>query len=495
MILSIEFGSNIKIVEGYKKKNILMVSKAVTLDVSADIYHAGFINIDFTAEAINDALTENKISTKKAVFIVDSESVIIRKIKLPLLKKKSETLSMIVNELEQLISADLNQYKVIYKVIDTYDDDGFIKALYAVYCLPLNIYMQYKKLAETLKLKLIKLDISSNCLNSISEHDLKINNRCFDKDDVLAFVGIDFQKITFCAVNKGINDFFIVRRLDNSIESAAESQAPYMNSYGASEKMHMPLFEEINKCIRYYHSVYNSRINKIYIFGYFSSLWSFDKLLSLNLNIEVEIIKSLSNIVFKEKSLINEYFISVVALYDFKSINFLYNNKDNNIVRLRNIAIAAAVFFCFLFFFFRHTASFQREIKVISIYVNDEDNIKHSLRIEKLKEENVLLESRINQIEGAINSINNEYVHSDILREIYYSIPENTKVLSFSADKSSINMQCESLSIDEVILLLSSLKNIDFVEEIDTPAIQTLQNSKYSYSVVCKFKDVKLIEE
>lgn len=492
MILSIEFGSNIKIIEGYRKKNKVVITKAVTLNVAADIYHGSIVNIDLMADTIKDALSDNKIHAKKVIFIVNSESVIIRKIKLPLLKKKSETLSMITFELEQLIPADLNRYKVIYKIIDTYDENN---ALYAVYCLPLNIFMQYRKLAEILRLKLIKLDIPSNCLNTISEQNLKINNFSRNEENVFAFVEIDFQKITFCTVNRGINDFFRICHIDNSIEAVAESHVSYTDSCDcdAFESTSILWLEEINKCIRYYYSVDNNRISKIYIYGHFSSLWNFDKLLSLNLNIEAEIIKSLSDIAFKDKNLINKYFIPVMALYNLKSMNFLYKCKDNYI-KFRIIIIIAAVLLCF-FFLFHRRSYLQREIEAIGKYVDDKENIRNNSRIERLKEENTLLESRINLIEDAIYSINSEYVNSEILRAIYYSIPENTKVLSFSASRGSINMECVSSSIDEVILLLSYLKDMDFIEEINTPEIQSFQDSKYSYSIVCKFKDVSFIEE
>lgn len=492
MILSIEFGSNIKIIEGTKKKNILVISKAATLNVSADIYNSGFMDVDLTAEAIKDAFTENKISTKKAVFVIDSESVIIRKIKLPLLKKESEIITMIMLELEQQVSADLNQYRVIYKIADAFEEDGYIKALYVVYCMPLNIYNQYKRLAKTLKLLLVKLEIS-NCINTLSEHSLKINDCSLDREDAYAFVGIDFQKITFCTVNKGINDFFRSCNVESGVESAAESKALYMNSYGTSDNMPLKWLEEINKCIRFYHSVYNSRINKIYIYGHFLSRWSMDKFLSLNLSIESEIINSLSDIVFNEKNFINEYFIPAIAMYDNKSMNFLFEDKGY-IVPLRNIAVITAVFFCFSFFFFRRTAIRQREIEELGNFVTNEENIKKSLRIDKLKEENVILKQRINLIENAINAANDEFVHSELLREIFCLIPESTKVLSFSADKSSINMECESITVEDVIFLLTALKKIDLIEETDTTEIRSQQNSKYSYTVICKFKDVNLFE-
>jgi len=52
MILSIEFGSNIKIIEGYRKKNKVVITKAVTLNVAADIYHGSIVNIDLMADII-----------------------------------------------------------------------------------------------------------------------------------------------------------------------------------------------------------------------------------------------------------------------------------------------------------------------------------------------------------------------------------------------------------------------------------------------------------
>ena len=181
-----------------------------------------------------------------------------------------------------------------------------------------------------------------------------------------------------------------------------------------------------------------------------------------------------------------------MALYNLKSMNFLYEGKDNYIL-LRRIIIIAAVLLCF--FFLVHRRSFlQKEIDSIGKYVNDKANISNSSRIERLKEENILLESRINLIEDTLYSINNEYVNSEILQAIYYSIPENTKVLSFSANRSSINMECVSSSIDDVILLLSYLNDMDFIDGINTPEIRSFQDSRYSYSIVCKFKDVSYIE-
>ena len=208
MILSIEFGRSIKIVEGYRQKDLLMISKAVTLDIAASIYHKGILNIDLLAKDISEELSRSNIKTKKAIFIINSDMVITRTIKLPILDKKSETLSMILVELEQVIAADLSQYKVIYKIIETYAENGTSNALYVVYCLPYIIYKQFIQLAFILKLKLLCIDVASNCLNKITEKKLSINNRNIDINIVNAFIDIDLNMITFCTLKNGTNDFF-----------------------------------------------------------------------------------------------------------------------------------------------------------------------------------------------------------------------------------------------------------------------------------------------
>ena len=135
MFLSLEFGNNIKIVEGYKKKNIVYIKKAVTINESVDIK-----DILKLSDSINEVLIKNNIRTKRAIFIINTESAIIRKIKLPLLNKKSEIITMIKHELGQVVSADLSLYKIIYKIIETHEAEEKATALYAAYCLPLNIY-------------------------------------------------------------------------------------------------------------------------------------------------------------------------------------------------------------------------------------------------------------------------------------------------------------------------------------------------------------------
>lgn len=477
MFLSLEFGSNIKIVEGCKKKNIVYVKKAVTMDVSVDIKNG--LNL---SDSINEVLIKNNIKTKKAIIIINTESVIIRKIKLPFLKKKTEIATMIKHELGQLISADLSRYKIIYKIIEIYNEDEKKTALYAAYCLPLNTYEFYESLGKKLKLKLIRIDISSNSLNNILEQNIELNNSILNRKDVCAFVNINNDSAIFSVIYKGINDFFMIEVAERNTDIAAETTF-YHGEHGIDD-MYIWV-EVINKCCRYYHSVNNNRISRIYLYGCSKGTCGLDKLLSAILHMEVEFINSASNMVCEENTVLNEYFISAAAMYNIKSLNFLTKDGSKAFVA---ICIAGASVLLILFSFLqKHELSLKEHIYDLDIYIKNEKCIEKDSMIEKLKSDNQALKASIMSMDEAIIIIDNENINTEIIKSIYYLLPQNTKVLSFSIEKDSINMQCISCFMDEVIYFLNELKEMDFVESIYIPAVQS-KDMKYSYSIICNFK-------
>ena len=132
--------------------------------------------------------------------------------------------------------------------------------------------------------------------------------------------------------------------------------------------------------------------------------------------------------------------------------------------------------------------SIKEQIAKLNIHINNEINIERNDAIEKLKSENQLLNSSIASIETAINLVNNENVRTENIRGVYYSLPQNTKVLSFSFDKEGLNMQCISDSMDDVIYLLKNIEGLFFVDSVYIPAVQSMRDMKYSYSIICKFK-------
>jgi len=504
LILVIEIDNNsIKIMEASKKGKLLSVLKYFSLTAASGIEEGKIIDTNSVASLIKKELIKNSVRAKKAVFVINSGCVITRKIKLPLLNKKDEVLSMIRNELEQIIPADLNRYKIIYKIVDETCRNDVKDAFYVIYCLPEDIYYGCRELARKLKLRLDYIDVSFNCLNKISIHDITINGRLLNLNDIYAFVNIDSQFISFCVMNKGINDFsriFSYNEKEDLIEVAAEAQSSYSSKSYYSTFFMNELLDEISKYIRYFYSIDNSNyINKLYIYGDYSNDENMIKFLSNHLKLEVEVINQISDIQSDNKgsndnSCPDKNLISILSLFNdkrdicFSTDNFIeckYGSKFCAIAISTALIIVSSVI---------SAVSYYNIVLVNkSVYVDNVDNARRSDEIEILKKDIILLENYLEQAVKLKNFINQEdYVSSTIFREIFQAIPQNTRVTSISVDRNNTQLSCLSASMEDLALFLHNLREIDSIEEIYLPVIEIRQENdgRYSYSIACKLKDV-----
>ena len=309
---------------------------------------------------------------------------------------------MIKHELGQVISADLSLYKIKYKIIETYERDQKTMALYAAYCLPLNIYEYYEKLSKKLRIKLIGIDISSNCLNNIFEQNIEPNNIILDSKDAYAFVNIHLDMIFFSVINKGANDFFMISNIESNGGNTAEIVYDWEDMY---------IWVEVLTNVAGIITRLITKVDRIYLYGHkpFNGL---DKLLSSFLHLEAEYINSLPNVVIADNS-INEYFISVISMYNIKS-SFLTKNEEKTQVLVSLAGISVLLLFALLLL--KHSMSIKEQIAKLNIHINNEINIERNDAIEKLKSENQLLNSSIASIETAINLVNNENVRTENIR-------------------------------------------------------------------------------
>ncbi len=507
-LLSIEIDDrNIKIVEAYKKGDVLTVLKCLTIKSHLNTYDGKIDNIDYIVSIIKEELNRNFIKTKKAIFVINSNSIITRKIKLPLLKKNSEILSMLKFELEQLMSIDLNQYKIIYKVVEIIDEKNSKHAIYSVYCLPEYIINQYINLSKKLKLKLVCIDISYNCLNKISTHNLNINNKELKFEEIYAFVNIDLFWGSFCVINNGTNDFSRISVIENmnSFEIAAEETAYYGSDKSLNTPDYMSLWlEEISKYIRYYYSIDNTKnIKKLFIYGECSDLNGISEYLSKNLNIDVEKINIISNLQFDSIFSFDyfpakSYFNSILSLFNDKyDINFCKENHNNYKYGIRTYAtifsIALLIIGLIFYVFVYSNFSLKNKIKYMNLYINDKNNVELNSQLEEIKNENLILESYLKEIEILENIVeNSDHVSSYMFIEIYNVIPLNTKVTTMSVDGNNIQMTCVSESMEGAAIFIQDLRKIKFIDNIYVPDVEVNQNDyfNYSYSIICRLKDV-----
>jgi Tfp pilus assembly PilM family ATPase len=526
-ILSIEIDNkHVKIIEATRKINgeLLTLNNFLSLTIPSNCINDGkLINLDLIRVEIGKALIENQIKTKKTIFIISPDLVITRKIRLPLLKSKIQTTSMIKLEFEQLLCTNANQI-IIYKNSDS--SKKIIAGLtndakYVVYGLSYNTYNQYIELSKMLKLNLISLVTSANCLEKIQEKKLLINgNTCYS--GTFAFVKILCDTTIFCVIKDGINDFSRVINLNSSkfkLYNADRVAEFYENNYSNSNTNQENsdidvnlLIDEINKNIRYYCSMdKDSAIDKIYIYGD----WETDntnlieKSLSVAISKGIENIDKISNLSLNSSGVdfdIVHYFHGFLSLFtSANDTNFLIHKikKCKNRFSISVCIIAATILIVIIISSYSENhfilnKLLKGEIDTMNSFVRNEENRVLNNKIEKIKNEIALLEEYKEQsikLKKIIDS--KDSVPSEILREIEDIIPLNTKVTSIIVGKNNIQIQCESSSVDEIILFLSNLRYVNSITSVYVPLIKCggANEDNYYYSTICKLGDVKQNED
>ncbi|MDW5300403.1 MAG: pilus assembly protein PilM [Sedimentibacter sp.] len=533
-ILSVEIKNrNIKILEGTKSGSSLTIYKSLFLDIEPGSIDDGkIIDMDSVVATVETALTEHNIKSKNAIFIINTNSTVTRNMELPLLKSKTETMSMIKSELDQLLPVDLNQYKLVYKKTDSVTSDGTEKGKYIVYGLPIGIYEQYIELAQKLKLELVAIDLASNCLDKIAGQKLTINKENLKSGTASAFIDIGYSNISFCVVNNGKDDFSrissngiydIVKNYGTVFELSQEEAMNEIQTLPLGENVEIlsdiskiniledninMWIDEFNRYIRYYNSNNKERqIEKIYIYGSFAKIIGLEYYLESHLNIDTEMINEVSNVVIKDSLTesnfdIKSYLIPLLSLYiDKNDINFLTDKKKKHKSKFNaNVGLMAVGLILFLtlaFYIYSYMvekSSLEKEIATMDEFISNEENIKTSEEAIAMKNKALLLKTYKNEVDKLKTAIRNEDAVTTIMFEqVASSIPVGTKVNSMSIDKSSIQLQCSSASRQEVAQFEKNLKAVEFIDNVYIPAVVDSAeggNFNYSYSVICDIKDV-----
>lgn len=523
-ILSIEIEDKIiKIIEVQRKGELLSVYNFICIDVPDGIIDNGkILNINILSNLIEKKLIENNIKSNKAILIINTNSIIIRNVVLPYINSKKETASMVKFELEQFLSADLKEYKLIYKTEDIFINDGIKKAKFIVNCLPLKIYEQYIKLFKNLKLELLSFDSSFNCLSKITHR--KINNKILDNNKPLVFCKLNNNTMTFSVVKNGVVNFSRISYLNfediYEIESVSENIAVYQNSQIMIKDIDNNLrdnytnlvLEEINKYKRYYSTINkDNKIKKIYIYGSRCST-NMESMLSEMLDIKIEMINDMDNIEIKNESLLgnfnvnknyymNEYFNLLLSqCYDKCDINFLTDkNKHHKLLFNVGVTLMAAVLIVLLIFmyhglnYFINNSALKKEIEIMNSFIENEENIKLNTYVENIKHNISKLESyKESALKLSEFILNEDLINTGMLTEIKKAMPNNTVIRANSIDVNGIQMICNSNSMKEISLFEYNLKNIEFISSVHISSIE-IQNevelSKvYSYSIVCNLR-------
>lgn len=536
-LVSIDIGSkSIKIIEGISDKKNLTVKKALTINTPIDSIQEGYIkDFESVRNVLKQTLTSNGIKTKNAVFNINTTSLITRTVELPILKKHNETIQMIRFELEQFLPVVLDEYKIVFRIVKTYTEDGIKKGSYLIYAVPTKLINDYRNLAETIGLRLISMDLSFNSLEKVFSVGRTINNEKIVKNKAYYVLEMGHKSLIFNVMSNDKNLFTRIINLGGADIDVSIGNLFDTNPENATKLKHkvsnLELYQletpedtsvnniinstveewisEVRRVVQYFVSR-NKEIeaDKLFLYGGSSKIKNIEKFFQDNLNIKTETIDNIGGFSLDLKSKENkdlslvDYLNAVAGLLKTKSdMNLLSDILKSKQTRLRNVAggtiVLGLIALAMVFYFLDYSLKIYSLNNDIDYYDSIINNPTYQTKYKEVQE----LESKIGvlrdykNIMGALNTQLGitDVIQTDLLIALSSTVPVDTNISGMVINGTNISIQGTSIVRESIAQITKNLKDLDMVDTAHVPNIvrgETEGVENYNFTVNITTKDV-----
>lgn len=552
-VLGIEIGQNFtRVVEiDYKTKKNPKIYNIFDFATPQDMMADGVIqDVSMFRSLLATKLKENKVSTKKVLFVLNSARIATREVEIPAVKDK-QIKEMITMNASDYFPVDLEQYQIVHEVLDRIEVDGDKKIKVSVIAVPKDLIRSYELLANACKLKLVGLDYTGNAIKQLMIQEIPGEIKATVKVDenmtlltIMDGNEVKLQRIINYGIAEAIEEIqdseifgeymsfsqamdIARRRTCISIRSdgTLEEQRPVnpdehsidaerINILRGNVTMALSsLISSLSRVIDYYQSRNPEKpIEKIFLIGMGADFSGLSKLLTAELNYKVIPLQQFEGI-YINKNLktsnfkVAEYFTCIGAsLNPLDIVSGAKSTKisktkvttkespDGEVVEVEEEApsFGVPILICGLFI----VASIG--LVAYSIFSNL-----------VLKTDNVTLQNQVNELEYAqelcdtYNSTkglyewtkaldaqtfnrNNELV--SFIEELEKKMPSDVHILSMSASTAGIDLNITVKSKEAVADVISQLRTLD---SVDITSVSTISIDKekadVNFSVSCQY--------
>lgn len=552
-VLGIEIGQNFtRVVEiDYKTKKNPKIYNIFDFATPQDMMADGVIqDVSMFRSLLATKLKENKVSTKKVLFVLNSARIATREVEIPAVKDK-QIKEMITMNASDYFPVDLEQYQIVHEVLDRIEVDGDKKIKVSVIAVPKDLIRSYELLANACKLQLVGLDYTGNAIKQLMIQEIPGEIKATVKVDenmtlltIMDGNEVKLQRIINYGIAEAIEEIqdseifgeymsfsqamdIARRRTCISIRSdgTLEEQRPVnpdehsidaerINILRGNVTMALSsLISSLSRVIDYYQSRNPEKpIEKIFLIGMGADFSGLSKLLTAELNYKVIPLQQFEGI-YINKNLktsnfkVAEYFTCIGAsLNPLDIVSGAKSTKisktkvttkespDGEVVEVEEEvpSFGVPILICGLFI----VASIG--LVAYSIFSNL-----------VLKTDNVTLQNQVNELEYAqelcdtYNSTkglyewtkaldaqtfnrNNELV--SFIEELEKKMPSDVHILSMSASTAGIDLNITVKSKEAVADVISQLRTLD---SVDITSVSTISIDKekadVNFSVSCQY--------
>jgi type IV pilus assembly protein PilM len=313
-VLGIEIGSNtIKLIEVTKKGINLKVENFALLDTPKDCIVNGVMhNIEPIYQTISKEITLKKYKAKKAIILIQSNTIIIRNI---VIDKQPEKIIRQLLEIrpEEYLPVDASQYQIDFKIVREFEEKGQAKQEMMLVAAPNQIVLPMVNLVESLKLVPITVDIPSQALENLFKdeknlvHDLEQDVMVIDiggRSTAVTIIANGAAVLTRIiefggeAIYEVMNQSF-VSLPENAKKEEKEEYDAYIREL-IRPQIEYNILAELERILQFYYSRFENRpIRKVYLIGGGAEIEGLKTYIRDALTIDTVILEEFVNVIEK----------------------------------------------------------------------------------------------------------------------------------------------------------------------------------------------------
>ena len=558
-VLSIEIGTNLThIVEMDYKTKKPKIYKAFCFATPADMVNEGVVKINgLFGSFLSGKLKEQKITTNKVMFVLNSSRIASREVDFPNVKE-SKIQSLIYANASEYFPVDLSQYQLIHDIVGHVEEGDIKRTKVSVIAVPQEILDSYNMLALECGFTIIGFDYVGNAVKQLMKREIpeeiKVSVKVDETASILTVMEGEEVKLQR-SINYGIGEsieeiqdselFGEFLSFSEAMDVARMKTCMFLHfdqmSGGEAEtdvtgreidpiklaKLRtrvtyglQSLIGGIERVLDYYRSRNTEKvIESIYLTGIGMDFSGLSKLMTNELNCKVVALQNFENIQI-DKNLgmqnykLSEYFSCIGAtleplpIFDDgkkkksakKKVTDENGNELPGAAENGSFLIPAAV--CGVCVLLGVVLVAIPTFKNMSIEKNNASlrgaisDLSYAQQVFDEYNVTTATYNGVTMMEEATITYNNKLAR--IIEEFEKKMPSQIRVLSLSASENAVNL---SITVDSKSVVADVIMQLRTFESIEVGSISTITDSKdetgqrnVSFSVDCGYIDTSLAE-
>jgi type IV pilus assembly protein PilM len=525
-VLSIDItNESITIVDiSAQAKKQTYIHKVMIFETPEDSYEDGQIrDQERIAAEIRNQLASNGVTTKQAVFVMNSTKIVNREVEIPAVATKNVGKMINANAADYFPVNNIEDYVIEHSVLESFTaGDGQKKMRVMAVAAPESMVASYYSLAAAAGLKCQELDYIGNAMLQLiktqtTEQSTTMVIQLGSESTVLNVVNGDkllLQRTVPYGTNPVVNTVMQEKGVDaTTAMTMLQNDKIITVDFDDNEATgaFRYLINNIGRVMDFYASKNpNNPIDDVFLTGDGALIKGIDGLFKIQLNVSTRIMDSLYNVKFDptidQRVYSPVYLISSIggALapmgFPLGGSRASAGGAGASTGGVPAIGIAAcliaALIAAGLVFYQKNkvqkleTKKAQLESDIAAIA--DIERIINEYEAQKAATADIL------NMSASTYEVNEQF--HEFIDHLEATIPSDIKLISFAASGAGITLPCECASYDSIAQFIMNLKALDIVEDAYVASVTQAEDQetgeiKFQYVLTCNYTNPNAVEE